>query len=96
MIRALSKNGTSYRIAFNSADNGARSKAAAAGIGIMALPARFDFSPLIPAREYYLPQLPPLKVLLCARQGFDGATNLLRYLSAHFFKSPPASTVAKA
>ena len=89
MIRALSKRGTPYRIAFNSADNLARIRAAEAGIGITAYPARFDCSPLIQAREYYLPELPPLKAVLCARQGFDHGEDLLKAVSKQFFSNPP-------
>jgi DNA-binding transcriptional LysR family regulator len=96
MIRALSKTGTPYRIAFNSADNQARSKAAEAGIGITVYPARYDYSPLIRAREYYLPELPSLKALLCARQGFDHGTDLLRAVSPQFFGSPSSPASASA
>lgn len=85
MIRALTNKGIQYRIAFNSADNLARTAAAEAGIGITAFPARIDPSPLVCAREYYLPELAPLKSLLCVRQNFDAGTNLLEALSAQFF-----------
>lgn len=85
MIRALTNKGIQYRIAFNSADNLARTAAAEAGIGITAFPARIDPSPLIHAREYYLPELAPLKALLCVRQNFDADAKLLKTLSAQFF-----------
>ena len=96
MIRALAKKGTPYRIAFNSADNLARIKAAERGIGITAYPARFDCSPLIQAREYYLPALPPLKAVLCARQDFHDGTDLLRTISSQFFQSQSVPTSTSA
>ena len=85
MIRALTKKGIQYRIAFNSADNLARTAAAEAGVGIAVFPARVDPAPLVRAREYYLPELPPLKALLCARQNFHDGANLLKALSTQFF-----------
>jgi DNA-binding transcriptional LysR family regulator len=91
MIKALANSGTPYRIAFNSADNQARFEAARAGIGITVYPARFDCSPLIHAREYYLPKLAPIKVVLCARNDFHGSSSLLKSISAHFFGSPTSA-----
>jgi len=92
MIRALTKKGIPYRIAFNSADNLARTAAAEAGIGVTVFPARVDPAPLVRAREYYLPELPPLKVLLCARQSFHDGASLLKALSAQFFGKPAANS----
>jgi DNA-binding transcriptional LysR family regulator len=101
MIRALTKKGVPYRIAFNSADNLARTAAAEAGVGITVFPARIDPAPLVRAREYYLPELPPLKTLLCARQNFHDGANLLKALSMQFFGkraagSSPANVEAQA
>ena len=90
MIRTLKQNGLAYRVAFNSADNLARISAAKAGMGITAFPARIDPSPLVAAKEYYLPKLPLLKILLCARRDLhsSAAATLLNSLSQQFFDTP--------
>jgi hypothetical protein len=43
---------------------------------------------LVRAREYHLPDLPTIKVLLCVRPGLESpeASELLRRLSVLFFK----------
>lgn len=95
MIRALATKGIQYRIAFNSADNLARTAAAEAGIGITAFPARTDPSPLVRAREYYLPELAPLKALLCVRPNFLAGRNLIKTLSNDFFGSDASSSISR-
>jgi hypothetical protein len=46
--------------------------------------------------EYYLPELPPVETLLCARLGLetDQAAALLKQLSAMFFTPAVATAVA--
>ena len=88
MIRTLTRNGLQYRIVFNSHDFHARLSGIEAGIGVAAIPERLIPPFLVRAREYYLPDLPALKVLLCVRPGLESAeaSELLRQLSTLFFK----------
>ena len=97
MIRTLTRHGISYKIVFNSPDYQARLAGVEAGIGLTAVPASMVPPSVIRAREYYLPELPPVETLLCARLGLetDQATALLKQLSAMFF-TPAAATAAVA
>jgi DNA-binding transcriptional LysR family regulator len=87
MIRTMMKQGLPYRIVFNSPDFHAKLAALRAGIGITAIPQRMVPPDLVCAREYYLPQLPPIKALLCARLELDNdlAWVVMKQLSALFF-----------
>jgi DNA-binding transcriptional LysR family regulator len=87
MIRTLTKHGLSYKIVFNSPDYHARLSATRAGIGLTAIPVRMVPPYLAIAREYYLPELPSRKSLLCVRLGLEGdqMTALVKHLSALFF-----------
>jgi hypothetical protein len=89
MIRALTKNGSAYKIAFNSPDYHATVTALETGIGLAACLSRFIPTPLVQAKEYYLPPLPPTKTLLCARRELDNiqAQKLLRRLNESMFTS---------
>ena len=89
MIRTMVKQGLSYRIVFNSPDFHARLAALRAGIGVTAIPKRMVPPDLISAKEYYLPQLPPIKALLCARLELDNdqAWVITKQLSELFFDS---------
>jgi DNA-binding transcriptional LysR family regulator len=69
MISTLTRKGLSYRIAFSGQDSDAKKAAVEAGIGLSALPRRLLPPSLIHAREYYLPELPSIKTLLCIRPG---------------------------
>ncbi|MET0720276.1 MAG: LysR family transcriptional regulator [Tardiphaga sp.] len=90
MIRTLTRHGLAYKIVFNSPDYHAKLAAVEAGIGIAAIPRRMIPSTLVWAQEYYLPQLPPIKALLCARPNLETrrATDLLGEISSRFFKAP--------
>jgi DNA-binding transcriptional LysR family regulator len=92
MIRTLTKHGLAYKIVFNSPDYHAKLAAVEAGIGLTAIPESMVPSHLVRAREYYLPELPPLRALLCARLELetDQASALVKRLSALFFRSPRA------
>ena len=92
MIRTLTRNGLAYKIVFNSPDYHARMIAVEAGIGLTALPVSMVPSTLMQAKEYYLPPLPPIEALLCARLGLesDQASTVLKQLSALFFNSSAA------
>jgi DNA-binding transcriptional LysR family regulator len=90
MIRTLMRHGLAYRIVFNSPDYHAKLAALEAGIGIAAIPRRMIPEPLVWAQDYYLPPLPPVKALLCARSHLESSqsTELLNQMSAEFFKAP--------
>jgi DNA-binding transcriptional LysR family regulator len=88
MIPTLTKHGLAYKIVFNSSDFHARIRAARSGIGLTAAPMRVVPSDLVITNDYYLPPLPRVKGLLCARLGLEGdqAAHLLRRLSELFFR----------
>jgi DNA-binding transcriptional LysR family regulator len=90
MISTLTRLGLTYKIVFSSPDYHAKLAALEAGIGVAALPGRLIPSTLMQAKEYYLPELPPVRVLLCARPEIDAvrSAKLLELLSSLFFKSP--------
>jgi DNA-binding transcriptional LysR family regulator len=96
MIRALTRHGLAHKIVFNSPDYYAKLAAVEAGIGLTAVPASMIPPSLVRAREYYLPELPPIEALLCARPGLetDQASALLKQLSAMFFTPSAAAAVA--
>lgn len=96
MISTLTRLGLTYKIVFSSPDYHSKLAALEAGIGVAALPKRLIPSTLVQAREYYLPELPPVKALLCARPEIDAtrSATLLELLSSLFFKGPsPELTV---
>jgi DNA-binding transcriptional LysR family regulator len=95
MIRTLTRHGVAYKIVFNSPDYHAKLSAVEAGIGLTAVPASMVPPTLVRAREYYLPELPPIEALLCARLGLESeqASTMLKQLSAMFF-SPSAGQAA--
>jgi DNA-binding transcriptional LysR family regulator len=90
MIGALNKAGNAYRIVFNSPDYHAKIAALKTGIGLAALPSRLIPSSLVEAKEDYLPALPAVKALLCARRELSAprAKELIERLSALFFRTP--------
>jgi DNA-binding transcriptional LysR family regulator len=87
MIRTMVKQGLSYRIVFSSPDHHAKLAALKAGVGITAMPKRMVPPDLVCAKDYYLPPLPPIKALLCARLGLDNdqAWVIMKQLSELFF-----------
>src|ERR1700733_1505086 len=87
MIRTLTRHGVAYKIVFNSPDYHAKHAAVEAGVGLTAVPASMVPPTLVRAREYYLPELPPIEALLCARLGLESeqASTMLKQLSAMFF-----------
>jgi DNA-binding transcriptional LysR family regulator len=96
MIRTLTRHGLAYKIVFNSPDYHARLSAVEAGIGLSVVPASMVPPSLVRAREYYLPELPPIEALLCARLGLetDQASALLKQLSTMFFSRSATAAVA--
>jgi DNA-binding transcriptional LysR family regulator len=93
MIPTLTKLGLTYKIVFNSLDYHARMSAVEAGVGLSSVPQSKIPRTLIRAEESYLPALPSVKAILCARLGMEApkASELLRNLSVLFFKSRRAS-----
>jgi DNA-binding transcriptional LysR family regulator len=89
MVRALTKNRSAYKIVFTSPDYHATVTALKTGIGLAALPRRMIPPALVQAKEYYLPALPTVKTLLCARRELETpqAEKLLRRLSELLFAS---------
>jgi DNA-binding transcriptional LysR family regulator len=89
MTATLTRLGLSYKIVFNSADYHARIGAVEAGVGITSVPASKVPATLVRAEESYLPALPSVKAILCARLGLEApkASELMRILSELFFKS---------
>lgn len=96
MIRTLTRHGIAYKIVFNSPDYHAKLAAVEAGIGLTAVPASMVPATLVRAREYYLPELPQIEALLCARLGLESeqASALLKQLSTMFFNSSPGQAAA--
>ena len=96
MIRTLTRHGVAYKIVFNSPDYHAKLAAVEAGIGLTAVPASMVPPTLVRAREHYLPELPQIEALLCARLGLESeqASALLKQLSAMFFNSSPGQSAA--
>lgn len=90
MVRTLTRHGLAYKIVFNSPDYHAKLAAVESGIGISAIPRRMIPPGLVWAQEYYLPHLPPIKALLCARSNLESSpsTDLLNVMSSRFFKAP--------
>lgn len=95
MIRTLTRHGIAYKIVFNSPDYHSKLAAVEAGIGIAAIPRRMIPSSLVWAQEYYLPQLPPIKSLLCARSNLESSQSakLLGEISKLFFKAPDTTLI---
>jgi DNA-binding transcriptional LysR family regulator len=93
MVRTLTKNGSAYKIVFNSPDYHATMTALRTGIGVAALPSRVIAPPLVQAKEYYLPALPQVKTLLCVRKDLDmpQSQELLRRLSEVLFSPKRAA-----
>jgi DNA-binding transcriptional LysR family regulator len=89
VIRTLLDKGLSYRIVFNGEDYGARQSGVEAGVGILALPKKQIPPSLQWAREPYLPELPLIKGVLCARPGLQSieADRVLKQLSSLFFEN---------
>ena len=89
MVRTLTRHGIACRIVFNSPDYHAKLAAVEAGIGIAAIPRRMIPPSLVWAQEYYLPELPPIKALLCARSNLESSQSrkLLDDISTLFFKA---------
>jgi DNA-binding transcriptional LysR family regulator len=89
MVRTLTRHGIPYKIVFNSPDYHAKLAAVEAGLGVAAIPRRLIPPSLVWAQESELPELPPIKALLCARANLDSSQSarVLGELSAQFFRT---------
>jgi DNA-binding transcriptional LysR family regulator len=90
MIAAIEKAGLAYRFVLSSADSHVRMSAVVAGIGLMSLPLRHAISPLVVAKDYYLPALKPLHAGIFVRPNFDQekAVSLIEVLKS---LAPPSA-----
>jgi DNA-binding transcriptional LysR family regulator len=73
MTESLDEVGLRHRIVFSSADYGARKAAAAAGLGLMAIPPGFTEPNLTIAEARILPRLPDVRAGICVRKGLASA-----------------------
>ena len=88
MMAALTRNGIAYNIVLNTKEYSAKLHAAAAGMGITAMPRRLIPANLVAADEDYLPALPPLRGLLCARPNLTPlAQSVADHISLRYFRS---------
>jgi DNA-binding transcriptional LysR family regulator len=71
MMTGIEKAGLSYRFALTSADHHVRTSAVATGVGLIALPLRQVVAPLVVAKEYYLPELKPIRAGIFVRKNLD-------------------------
>ncbi|WP_426440963.1 LysR family transcriptional regulator [Bradyrhizobium genosp. P] len=86
MIRALTEAGLGYSIVFNSPDYHTKIAALESGLGLAALPRRVIPPSLVEAKDYFLPRLPTVRLLLCAQKDErTRAAPILRELSPRFF-----------
>ena len=93
MIRTLTKHNIAYKIVFRSPNHQLRLEAAQTGFGLTVVPERMIPSFLVPAKDYYLPDLPAYKRLLVVRPGVEGSrvTALVQRLSSQFFNAARAA-----
>jgi DNA-binding transcriptional LysR family regulator len=96
MLRTLDRHGVAYRIMTNSPDYHAKVIAIEAGIGLSAFPERHVPESLVVAKDNYLPQLPPIKSLLCIKNNAEStsAHTLLKHLSKLFFANSAKTNTA--
>jgi DNA-binding transcriptional LysR family regulator len=93
-FQALENKGLVYRLVFSSYDTNARIAAVAAGLGVMAWPARKVPNSVTIAREYYLPPLPSIPAGICTRIGADPA-EIASLIALLMRITPPESPQSK-
>jgi DNA-binding transcriptional LysR family regulator len=98
IIPTLTKRGLSFKVVFNSPDYQAKLAGVRAGMGLTAIPDAFVPPDLVKAKEYYLPELPPVKGLMCVRPGVDSEhlPTLVEHLSTLFFKTSSSQLTRRA
>lgn len=92
LVRVLTMKNVSFRVVFSTPDYEARVAAAHFGVGLTALPLRLVPPSLVLVKDYYLPELPPIRILLCARQNLNNpaASAVLDELSLKYFEPLPS------
>ncbi|MDB5657332.1 MAG: LysR family transcriptional regulator [Tardiphaga sp.] len=96
MIDALLRQDLSYRIAFHGEDYQSQLFAAEAGLGLTIIPRRMIPPDLVEAKEFYLPQLRKIKVVICAKPDQPGSRNtkeLIQNLSSILSPTPLSDEV---
>ena len=88
LVNELTKRGLPFKVVFTSKDYHSKLKAAAAGIGITAMPRRMIPDSLIAIDEDYLPNLQPIRGLLCARPNLSlEAQVIAKRIAARYFRA---------
>ena len=88
MVRTLERHEISYKIVFNSPDFGVKLRAVEAGMGFTAVPASKVPGTVVVAKDYYLPELPTIRRIMCLRASLGNArvTELTKQLTSLFFE----------
>ncbi|WOH80196.1 LysR family transcriptional regulator [Bradyrhizobium sp. BEA-2-5] len=86
MTGPLDRMGSAYKVVLHTSDYLVRLTAVRLGIGLTALPSFSVPDDLIDAPDYYLPRLPDLRAVICARSGLRGdvATRLVKRIKGIF------------
>ena len=88
MMTALTRHGLAYNVVLNTREYTAKLLAAATGMGITAMPRRLLPPNLVAADDDYLPKLPPIRGLLCARPNLSpAAQSLADDISSRYFRN---------
>ena len=96
MLRTLERRGIHYRIVTNTPDYHARFTAIQAGTGLGAMPLSRVPPSMVITRDYYVPELPKIRALLCMREHARSrrAEAVQKHISQLFFAGP-TDTAAK-
>ncbi len=95
MMTALTRHGLAYNIVLNTKEYNAKLFAAATGMGITAMPRRLIPPNLVAADDDYLPKLPPIRGLLCARPNLPPlAQGIADSIALRYFRSNRADVDA--
>ncbi|MBR0815623.1 LysR family transcriptional regulator [Bradyrhizobium diazoefficiens] len=88
MVRTLERHEISYRIVFSSPDFEVKLRAVEAGMGFTAVPASKVPGTVVVAKDYYLPELPPIRRIMCVRTNPGNAlmAELTKQLTSLFFE----------
>ncbi|WP_025037113.1 LysR family transcriptional regulator [Bradyrhizobium sp. DOA9] len=88
MVRTLERHEISYKIVFNSPDFEIKLRAVEAGMGFTAVPASKVPDTVVIAKDYYLPELPSIRRVMCVRASPGNArmAELTKQLATLFFE----------
>ena len=91
IMSSLTDHGIAYNVVMNTREYTAKLLAAAAGMGITAMPRRLIPANLVAADEDYLPKLPSIRGLLCARPNLSKrAQTIADHIAARHFRGKRA------